>query len=820
MLNALKQEPQMVSISVPMKAGQTKSTIQSPADSKDIIVKWHKDDKLQLCFSQGSINTIVKDVAIKNISKDGKKAEFELKVPAEINKDEDYTLYAVTGTKLEIYNNNPIAAIGYRLLELNSQGVGKLNLPMYFKQTVSKGKSINATFKHLGSIIVFSVTNKTGETRNNEWIPEIQGKTSHSNTWPYYNSHFYDLKTNKIAKWGATYYTSIKVNNFKNNTTIKTVQWLVSKQFTGRQECRLNYDNKYSDNFVMLRQLEVGKAYHLGVTLKKVGEKLVIIPEGTAQTTPPPPAMTLTTDNTEIGLIVNAEPEDQAFVWIDLNGNGIKDSGEEVTKFGDKQDAYVPYNKTPKTVTIYGKVTTLDLHGKANSLTALEVSKNPYLKRLDAYNNKLISLDLSKNLQLTYLNVSKNPNMTSLTVGSTKLEKFITSRNLNMTSSIRKVIVDNKNLVQLQATKCYLQGALDLSRHKQLKQLVLTQNYLTELNIANGHNTEFEYCFVKKNPSLKCIKVDTGFTVPSTKWAKDNTAIWNNTGKSCEEAQDIIKEEENNKYQMKLTTTKDKIKLNIHAYSDNKAFIWIDLNGNGKKDSGEAVTEFYNYVNYTKTVKTVTIYGKIRSFYCSNNDLTSLDVSKNTALEILYCKKNHLASLNISNNSELTYLYCNYNSLTSLNISNNPKLKELECNDNSLTSLNVSKNTGLKNLVCHSNSLTGLDVSKNTALRSLNCYSNPLLKSLDVSKNTELYKLWCNGNDLTSLDVSKNTKLKVLRCEYNKLVSLDVSKNTNLETLNCQYTNLTCIKVNATQLANIPSGWKKDAEADYNTSCP
>ena len=48
------------------------------------------------------------------------------------------------------------------------------------------------------------------------------------------------------------------------------------------------------------------------------------------------------------------------------------------------------------------------------------------------------------------------------------------------------------------------------------------------------------------------------------------------------------------------------------------------------------------------------------------NSLTSLDVSKNTALKELWCDFNQLTSLDVSNNTALTWLYCPSNRLTSL----------------------------------------------------------------------------------------------------------------------------------------------------------
>ncbi len=93
-------------------------------------------------------------------------------------------------------------------------------------------------------------------------------------------------------------------------------------------------------------------------------------------------------------------------------------------------------------------------------------------------------------------------------------------------------------------------------------------------------------------------------------------------------------------------------------------------------------------------------------------------------------------------------------------------LINLNCYDNQLTSLDVTKNTALDDLRCYRNKLTSLNVSKNTVLTNLSCYSNKLT-SLDVSKNTDLLNLSCHWNKLTSLDVSKNNALTYLSCSGN-----------------------------------------------------
>ena len=103
-----------------------------------------------------------------------------------------------------------------------------------------------------------------------------------------------------------------------------------------------------------------------------------------------------------------------------------------------------------------------------------------------------------------------------------------------------------------------------------------------------------------------------------------------------------------------------------------------------------------------------------------------------------------------------------------------PNLEELYCDNNQLTSLDVSENIALQKLSCYRNQLTSLDVSQNTQLKELRCYGNQLT-SLDVSKNPALVWLSCTRNQLTSLDLSQNHALENLQVMENCLTSLDLS---------------------------------------------
>ena len=114
----------------------------------------------------------------------------------------------------------------------------------------------------------------------------------------------------------------------------------------------------------------------------------------------------------------------------------------------------------------------------------------------------------------------------------------------------------------------------------------------------------------------------------------------------------------------------------------------------------------------------------------------------------------------------LTYLNCVNNQLTTLDVTKNTALTELDCRANDLTTLDVSGCTALTTLNCGYNNLTTLDVSGCTALTSLNCNNNKLTKLVVTNNNTALTRLNCGYNNLQQLDIRPLSGLSWLYCTH------------------------------------------------------
>jgi len=129
--------------------------------------------------------------------------------------------------------------------------------------------------------------------------------------------------------------------------------------------------------------------------------------------------------------------------------------------------------------------------------------------------------------------------------------------------------------------------------------------------------------------------------------------------------------------------------------------------------------------------------GEARSLWISEKDISDLTgIEAFSNLDTLDCERNQLSTLDISKNTSLVYLNVFLNQLSTLDISKNILLEQLHCDYNSLVSLDVSENSALKVLSCSGGDLINLDVSENQLLEELNCRSNDLsnlLKSFGAS---------------------------------------------------------------------------------------
>ena len=344
--------------------------------------------------------------------------------------------------------------------------------------------------------------------------------------------------------------------------------------------------------------------------------------------------------------------------------------------------------------------------------------------------------------------------------------------------------------------------SLDLSKNIALTNVNLHINKLTSLNIQNGANANISAANFRTsgNPDLICINVDD-VNYATTNWTQVDSQT---------------------SFSLKCGY--------IYVPDDNFEQALIDLG----YDSG-ALDDYVPDATI-KTLTTLDISGKnisdltgiqdfvaLTSLNCSNNQLTALNLSSNTALEILNVSNNQIATISIDDNVALINLDVSTNSITTIDISKNTRLTMLNIDANQLTNLDITKNTLLTTVSCKNNLIASLSmVNDNNVLANLDA-SNNKLTAVDVSVLGSLSILNCSNNQITNLDISKNTNLTFLNAGNNQLTFLNTKNgaNSNISTANfntTNNTNLTCVLVDDVAYAN--TNWTNiDGTTTFSLDC-
>lgn len=343
---------------------------------------------------------------------------------------------------------------------------------------------------------------------------------------------------------------------------------------------------------------------------------------------------------------------------------------------------------------------------------------------------------------------------------------------------------------------------IDVSNNLNLFALRCDQNpNLVWINVKNDNNSNISNSDFRadNNASLYCIQVDD-VTYSTSTWSKvDDNGVFSANSCARTYVPDDVFEAHLEAFGMG-----DGIANNDYVLTSNIESVTILNVTNLSINSLEGIEDFV----------------ALEELYCSQNSLTSLDVSNNLLLDTLYCNNNDLTVLDVSNNpiylfdcggndlntlvlkpgNEYYLFNIYYNKLTTLDISN-ISFSYLNCSNNLLETITLDNDTDIANSIDLSNNkFVNLDLSvldfdttpswKNE-FHTLDCSNNPLMETfkadylnilfLNVLGNTALKSLECSNSELTSLNISTNTNLEWLYCQGNPSLGLpDISSNTNL----------------------------------------
>ena len=157
---------------------------------------------------------------------------------------------------------------------------------------------------------------------------------------------------------------------------------------------------------------------------------------------------------------------------------------------------------------------------------------------------------------------------------------------------------------------------------------------------------------------------------------------------------------------------------------------------------------------------------------------------------IIWNDKYLAGDLDLSGFDSLRVLRCQVNNLTSLLLTRDSALVHVDCYDNLLTRMDITTNVNLQHFCCRYNRIATLDVTRNPRLTFLCLSGNPFTR-FDLSNNPLLTEFYAAKCSLEEIDFSRNPLLKLVSVRSNKLKRLDVSNLANLQQLFCYDNQLT-----------------------------
>ncbi|TDW50035.1 putative secreted protein (Por secretion system target) [Flavobacterium sp. 270] len=323
-------------------------------------------------------------------------------------------------------------------------------------------------------------------------------------------------------------------------------------------------------------------------------------------------------------------------------------------------------NNQIATLDVSNNVALTDLTCYSNKLTSLNIKVNTALTKLDSGSNQYTSLDLSSNTALTFLgcntsqltsiDVSKNTALTLLDCRENKITNLDVSKLTALTelycqsNQLKDLDVSkNKSLELINCSKNQL-TTLDISVHPAAIGLYANSNQLTSLNLKNGNNANFQllYLNLTNNPNLSCIQVDDkAYSDANWSTKKDATASYEANCTS------YYTEISDSNFEQKL--------INLGIDTDG-------LNGKITTANISSITSLDLSNSNIKDLTGIENFTALNILDCSNNQLTTLDLSKNSNLQILYVTGNPLVYLNLKNGNNQNLIVESQNGKKAANI--------------------------------------------------------------------------------------------------------------------------------------------------------
>ncbi len=373
--------------------------------------------------------------------------------------------------------------------------------------------------------------------------------------------------------------------------------------------------------------------------------------------------------------------------------------------------------------------TALDtLYCKFNgALTSLDTSKNTLLRDINCYETGITAFDFSSNTALTDINVGHTAIIELDVTANTELTTLIFG-----TNDVTAIdLSDNTKLTYLNCGENPL-AELDVSSNPDLWYLNFNNTGVSYIDVSNNTELLQIHCY---NCALTCADLTNNtklgtFSANNNKYSIPSNAVSFDTSLLKDFDPTKVSDVTNAEFDAAAGVFRMITGDVTYTYDCGQGFApTFTLVRTGEATEGIAVDS----VNFPDEV--------FRNYVSDNFDtdgsgyLSDSEVAAVTEIDVI--GEDIYSLQGVEYFTELQKLYCMYTGITSLDVSKNTALTNLECDSTGITNLDLSKNTALTVLYCGGTGITSLDVSNNTVLTTLNC-SGSALAYIDLTNNINL----------------------------------------------------------------------------------
>lgn len=445
-------------------------------------------------------------------------------------------------------------------------------------------------------------------------------------------------------------------------------------------------------------------------------------------------------------------------------------------------------------------------------LTGIEAFVN--ITGLSVRNNRIVTIDVSNNNHLTYLYCFNNytietlilgdqPDLGSLLCYGNKLEEMDVAPYQALTT-----LRCGNNPIKI----------LDISNNPNITLLDCRNTNLEFLDMRNGNNTAITFFYAPDNNNLSCISVDDA-TYSTENWTSIDPGVEFSGNCMPYEIEFVVTAGGNpvvgatvNLIKiLEETTLTGANGVALFENVGDGSFIY-KVEADGYKGEVSSVTVAGANVSVlVELVAGTPDIVEIPDENFKNILLANEEINSNGDDAIQLNEARYYDGDIIVNNQ-------NISDMTGIGAFVN--IVSLECKQNDLETLDLRSNIALESLNCTYSFIDSLIFGNNSNLNTILCYGNNL-KGLDLSALSALVTIRASNNNISGLDLSANPKLETVSASDNRLLNLDMRNGNNEAIINFYATenqDLRCISVDDVGFAT--ANWMNiDEGLVFSTDC-